>query len=42
MADTFMGATNNKDATGMKFFFNDEFAKKMELKNNAIGSVWFL
>ena len=38
MADTFERATNNKDAAGMMRNFNDEFAKKLELKQNDNGS----
>ena len=34
MADTFERATNNKDAAGMMRNFNDEFAKKLDLKND--------
>ncbi len=38
MADTFERATNNKDAAGMIRNFCDEFAKKLELKQNDNGS----
>jgi len=34
----FERATNIKDTTGLIRNFNGEFAKKLELKNNAIGS----
>lgn len=38
MADTFERAANNKDTAGLIRNFGDEFAKKLEYKNNAIGS----
>jgi hypothetical protein len=38
MVDTFERATNNKDTAGMIRNFSEELAKKLKLKNNAIGS----
>ncbi len=38
MADTVERAANKKDTAGMIRNFSDEFARKLELKNNANGS----
>jgi hypothetical protein len=37
MADTFERATNKKDTAGMIRNIIDEFARKLELKNDRIG-----
>lgn len=38
MADTFERATRNTEAANMMRDFSSDFAKKLELKNKAIGS----
>jgi len=37
MADTFERATNNKDVAGMIRNFDDDFTKKLELKNENLN-----
>ena len=37
MADTFERATNNNDAAGMIRNFDDDFTKKLELKNDKLN-----